>query len=354
MLFKRLRQSEERILFFHVLHMTYLTGADPHQSFRALAGDLCNPSFSNAARDLADAIEEGNTLSEAAQRHPEIFDPPLISMIKTGEMSGDLTEALEQAREMVARRETNRSRILSALIYPVSVLVLSLVPLTLITYIFSRQFDYLPEFRDAALIWGKQPSTTDLSILTILGSLVLALTILCLVIGVLWIVFKGKRSQNTDRLRLNLPVLGKLFRLEYAAQLSGILSRLVKQGASVPDALDTAAAGSDRPFMRQALAATASEVREGHDLSESLIPSPLYPPSFQWRLAVGERSGKLSEALEQAGRYYDRELQFLSERLMRLSEPVAIMVVGLVIILLVLVLIVPNMYYSLFGMINQL
>ena len=137
---------------------------------------------------------------------------------------------------------------------------------------------------------------------------------------------------------MNLPMLGLLFRLENGALLSGALSRLIGRGVSLPEALRIVTREKGRPFMEEALLASAARVLEGHELSESLLPEPLFPPSLRWRIAIGERSGKLAEALSEAGDHYLRELRYLTDRFIRLAEPVAMLFVGMTIVLLFLLI----------------
>jgi len=152
----------------------------------------------------------------------------------------------------------------------------------------------------------------------------------------IWLLFLSpNRTVSRDRALLNLPVVGRLYRLAVATKITRALGALLAGGLPVDRSVEAAIPAAGNAWAESELKARLSGVRDGETLSISLSLPGIFPPSLSWRLAVGEERGSLPEALECAADAYEQELEVGSGRLARMIEPAGMIVVGLVAMLAV-------------------
>ena len=143
-----------------------------------------------------------------------------------------------------------------------------------------------------------------------------------------------------DRIRLSMPVTGRLHRLAAAAAFTRALAALLERGAPVDYAVEAALPCTGNRYIESRLRLRLEAVRDGAALARNLALSGVFPPSLTWRLAAGEARGGFTDALANAAAAYDDELEIRAARVARLVEPVGVIVVGLIAVL-VLRLVVP-------------
>lgn len=285
-------------------------------------------------------ILQGSELNRALARHPDIFSPLFINMTEVGEHSGTLDQVLGQLADFLEDQARLRSRLQSALAYPILMGVIgSAVLAFLITFVVPKVTRMLEDLGQTL------PLPTRM---LIAGSDFLAgwWWLLLLLAGVA--VTAARRYAQSeagrlklDRLSLRLPLFGSLNLLLATARLSRTLGTLLHAGVPLLKALAIAVNLLSNRVLRQAVNDAIDAVREGESLAEPLKRSAVFPPMMAQMAAVGERSGELEKMLLRVAETYEHQVELRIAGLLSLLEPVMILVMGTAVGFIVLAILLP-------------
>ncbi len=288
----------------------------------------------------ADAVREGQAFSDALARHPEVFSPLYINMIRAGEAGGALDAVLGRLADLLEADSEFRGRITSALVYPsiilfvgaITVLVLLVYVVPKLTSVFTESGQALP--LPTRILLSISHTLSDWWWVWI-GSL--AVTI--------WSFRRFRRSGAghavTDRFILSLPLAGTLVRKMQTARFARNLGVMVGQGVAMLQALEVASSTVSSVPLREAVESLRDSVQSGQSLSESLRTTGMFPPFVSNLVAVGEESGTLETALLKIASSYERESDRALGLLATALEPLLIVVVGLVVMFIVISVLLP-------------
>lgn len=289
---------------------------------------------------LRDQLAEGASLARAMAAEPAIFNESYVSMVAAGEASGALEVVLEKLAEFLEDQAATRSKITTALAYPVLMVVVGTgVMLFLLAFVIPRIVTVF-ENSKAAL-----PMIT-IMLIKVSGLLRTWWWALLAGVAVVVILYKqlGRREEMRrykDRLLLRLPVFGALRRQLVLSRFSKVLGLLLNSGVPVIRALEITGEVVVNREYRSFLTQVREELIQGGSLSASLNRSPLFPPMLVHMIAVGERSGTLEAMLIKSGAAFERELDASVSRMMTLLEPVLVLGMGLSVGMVVLAVLLP-------------
>ncbi len=294
---------------------------------------------------LSREVAAGAALSEAMKRHGKHFGSLHVSLVAAGEGSGRLPELLASLATWLERRERIRKKIASALSYPLAVLGIAVVVVSLmLVYVvpeFERMFAgygaELPpvtrfvvglsdNLRDSGPAWAGAATAA-------MGALSWARRRIT-----------GARYLE-DHLKLRLPFIGALFARAAMARFTRTLATLLKAGLPAVEALDAAAGACGNRVYEAVIRRTGEEVAAGHGLRRAMAYLTILPPALVRMMGVGEETGRLGEMCAHLAERYDEELQTAADRVGALLEPLLMTILGLLIGGLVLA-----MYLPIFGM----
>ncbi|MCU1459276.1 MAG: Type fimbrial assembly protein PilC [Actinomycetia bacterium] len=297
--------------------------------------------------ELASSLRAGEPFSEAIAALHENFPSYYPGIVRSAELSGRLDVVLEQLASYIDRDLATRGKIKSALMYPVILLIMTvIVVIVLVGFV-------LPKFKNFFKGFGaKLPLTTRMMLKA--GDLftnywwVLALGVaLIVVFGVPYA--KSKRGRFArDRLTLRLPVIKEVVRASVVERFCRILSAMVQAGVPIADAMNAAIDSTDNQVFVQQLIPASERMLRGEGLARPLGETGLFPPMVVQMMRVGEETGTLDQQLQISADYYENQLGTKLERLTALFEPVMIVVMG-VVVGFVAVALVSAMY----GIYNQ-
>ena len=294
--------------------------------------------------EMVKDIRGGFTFRDATAKHPTIFTPFWVSLIETGEASGQLTKSLEQIAVYLEKSGSVRRKVISAMIYPLILLVVAVGAILIFT------LKIIPTF--AALYTGFGAKLPGLTLAVIGFSNFFQRYFLLMVAGAIGIWFLFQRYAKTrqgrwqvDKLKLRQPIFGPLFQAMEAQQFASNLSTLLKAGVPILHSLEIVVATCGNKVVASVLEHMRSGVREGRPLAEPLARTDIFPVMVAQMIAVGEQTGKLSNMLEEVSKYYEEQVATLIERMTSLLEPVMLIGMGLVIGTLVV-----SMYLPIFQM----
>ena len=275
---------------------------------------------------LAERIAAGDSLSDAMSEYP-VFGNMTLQLVRVGEQSGRLDFALEQASLALERSRVNRKQVLTALRYPVFMLVFAV---GIVYFMLTRLIPELKKF--LAVMGRKLPPITqaliDVShwfeIYTPTLVLAIAGTLITLVLLYQWPAARFWM----DRMALRLPVFGRLFRLSGTVTLAQGLGMLMRSGVRILEALDTMEKMMGNRYLSSRVAYARDRIAQGSTLAEPLAERNVFMPMLPRMIRVGEKSGTLDHILEEMGRYHAEELEAMIRWLSSLITPVMTLIVG--------------------------
>ena len=302
--------------------------------------DQCNSRvLTTAIDDVARDVRGGSTFRDAIAKHDKIFSPFWISLVETGEASGQLTRAMEQIAIHLEKAGAIQRKVVSALIYPAVLMGVSVIAILVFT------LKIIPTFASLFTSFGaKLPFITQL---VIDFSAFLRKFFLLIVLGVVGIYFfisnyiKGPGRWQFDMLKLRAPIFGPLFQCIAAERFSSNLGTLLKAGVPILHALEIVIDTCGNLVVGSLIEHMRKGVREGRPLAEPLSRSDIFPPMIAQMIAVGEQTGKLSTMLEEVAKYYEEQASTMVERMTTLLEPLMLIGMGLVIGVLVVSMYLP-------------
>jgi general secretion pathway protein F len=315
-------------------------GLTIEQALNALIEDAASEFEGELLGAIRGDVLAGQTLARALGNQGRVFPDVYRTLVDAGERSGRLPDVLERLADYTEERDTLRSKVLLAFIYPgLIVIVATVVVGALLTYVVPQVVQVFRNTHQALPLL-----TRALIALSDLLRAIwpwLALGLLIAVISIRQALQVPTIRARWHRLQLTLPLAGTLIRGMNTARLASTLAILASSKVPLLTALQAGAGVVANLPMRDALAVAATRVQEGATLSRSLAVSRLFPPLMIHMIASGEASGRLAMMLERAAIQQTREMERRVTALVALLEPVMILVMGLVVLLIVLAILLP-------------
>ena len=296
-------------------------------AFRIIAGPGASAKTIRLANGLLKDVLAGSQLSEAMARRPEIFPPDYRAILSAGEAGGVTGQVLRQIAELLGRRLEIRGKVMSALVYPAMLVLMSLVSVLVIVFVLVPSIS--PIFTDAGL-----PLPGILNTLAELQENWLSAAVVLLAGGATGAVLWNRAKRNAeimlglDRLKFSLPVVGKLIQIREAAGFSRALGTLLSARVPLMSAMHTARALVTNRHLNALYRQAIERVPEGTPLHQALGGIGLLPPTSQRLVAVGEESGQLGPMLLQVATVLEGDLQQQIERMVGLVTPILTLAIG--------------------------
>lgn len=312
------------------------------RSLRTLIKQEKNTALQNAIGNLADSVESGNTFSEALAQHPKIFNKLYVNMVKAGELGGVLEIVLTRLAEFQEKAQRIRGKVISAMVYPIVVLVIAVGILAFLLLFIVPKFEAI--FQD---MLGNKPLPLLTSIVIETSRFVqsnILIIIGVIVIGVvLFQIVKRTTAGATflDRLKLKMPVFGDLISKTSIARFSRTLGTLVTSGVPILQALGITRETAGNIVLSNAINNVHDAVKEGESMVTPLEASGLFPPMVISMIQVGEETGQLPDMLNKVADVYEEEVDVAVAGLTSLLEPVMIVFLALVVGTIVVALFLP-------------
>jgi type II secretory pathway component PulF len=315
-------------------------------ALRDFAGETKNEYFAYVVSYIRKNIEGGNSLAGSMALYPDIFSIEMIHLVKAGEQTGTLPNALREIQNYLEWVEKISGDIRQATMYP---LVVSVVLFCFILYLFSF---VVPKFAKLLTDMNQElPGITKL-ILTISAFFAYTWWVwILLLIGVpLLVKFLVKKSDGfahwLDGVKLQLPFFGGLIRLIVQARFTQNFAVLHRAGISILDNLELCSGFVGNKLYAKAIAQSRSDVRDGATLSESLRFSGLFSGLVLRMVGAGEAVGNLDHSLRHAAKYYDEEVPRKVKKAFAIVEPLIILILVAVVGMVALAIFLPIMSMS--------
>lgn len=306
-----------------------------------LAQQTTDPRLRKIILDVGERVEGGESLSRAMQRHPKAFSNLFIGLIRAGEVGGVLEEALQRLSQFLEKDVELRRKIRSALTYPTIVICFAIgIVIFLVSFIIPR---FVEVFTDLGI--KELPAATKLLIdisnfittkwYFLIGGLILFL--------IVWKAFVNTHfgRRVVDRLKLKVPIFGKLHHKICLARFSRTLGTLLASGVPILQAMETTAGVVGNHIISDAVMEARSRIREGERIGEPLERSRQFPPMVVHMISVGEESGSLDYMLQKIADFYEGEVEATLASLTAALEPVLIVILGFIVGFIVISMFLP-------------
>ena len=275
-------------------------------------------------------VKGGLTLNEAMAKHPKVFSKLYVNMIRAAEVGGILDQILDRLAGFLEYESEIRGKIKSAMMYPVMVLIFSVVMLfALFSFvlpkfkeIFQGMDVELPAITSALFSIGDFfQATWWLMIMLVAGAFV----------GIKSYAKTAKGRYQIDYMKLKFPIVGELTLKMSVARFSRTFGTLINSGVPMLRSLEIVGETLGNSVLASAIDSTRASIREGQKLSAPLTASGLFPTMVTCMIDVGEESGRLSEMLVKVGDFYDSEVEATVKGLTSMIEPMLIIFMGVVV-----------------------
>lgn len=323
--------QKELVLFFRQLSIMSASKVPLVEALRTLANQTSKVIFREKILKISDEIEGGTSLSSALSRYPAIFSPFYIAMVRSGEASGKLSEALSYLAEHLEREYHFLGRVKAAMIYPALVLLFTLVVVILMIFV------VVPQMSGVLKEIGQELPMITQIVLTVSEFLrkwgLIFLSAFFIFIGFLIRFYSTQEGKEFfDRFFLKIPLAGDFLKLIYLSRFAENLSTLISGGLPIAQCLEISGKIVGNSVYQGIIFQARDEVRRGEQISRVLARFPeAFPPVFTQMTLVGEKTGTLDKTLMNLVTFYQKEIERIGENLPSILEPLLIILSGAVV-----------------------
>ena len=302
-----------------------------------------DPRLKKILIDIGERVEGGESLSRAMQRHPKAFNNLFIGLIRAGEIGGVLEESLQRLSHFLEKDVELRRKVKSAMTYPVLVAVMATGITFFLVYWFVPQWAAI--LLDLGLKGDDIPAPTQF-LIAVAYNLehnwwIIILSVIFIVVS--WKLFVSTRfgRRIADRVKLKVPVFGKLHHKICLARFSRTMGTLLTSGVPILQAMETVAGTVGNTIMADAVMEARARIREGDRIGDPLEQSRLFPPMVVHMIGIGEESGSLDYMLQKIADFYENEVEATLASLTAALEPIMIVSLGFVVGFIVVSMFLP-------------
>lgn len=321
-------RTKDLAIFTRQLATMMKAGVPLLQAFDIVGRGNANPSVTKLLNDIRTDVETGTSLSAAFRKYPIYFDNLYCNLVEAGEAAGILEALLDRLAVYMEKTEAIKSKIKSALMYPISVVVVAFIVVTVIMLF------VVPAFKQVFSSFGADlPAPT----LFVIGMSEFFVAYWWLIFGSvgggLYFFFQAwKRNEKVqmfmDRLMLKLPVFGQLVYKSVIARWTRTLATMFAAGVPLVEALDSVGGASGNSVYVSATEKIQQEVSTGTSLTAAMTNANVFPTMVLQMCAIGEESGSIDHMLGKAADFYEAEVDDMVAGLSSLMEPIIIVFLG--------------------------
>ena len=336
------KMSSKDLNFFLTQLSTYVKAGIPlMDSMEILSRQVKNKNVQILYRKIVFELSKGVAFSACLEKQGRVFPKMLINMLKTSEMTGDLTGVLDDMATYYKRQDSNRKQIISAMTYPSVLLIFAICVLTfVITYI-------VPQFSSMYASAGADLPGITVAIMHISDFMVnywyiIILSILAIIV-IFTLLYKNNRGVRywTQYVIMHIPVVKSIVEYNQLVTFTGTFSALIKHDVFITDSMDILNKVTDNEIYKELIAAAINNLSKGNGVSLAFKGKWAFPDTAYEMLYTGEKTGKLGEMLEHVSLFYQEEQTNIVTRLKSLIEPIMIVVLAGLVGIILLAVVVP-------------
>jgi MSHA biogenesis protein MshG len=330
----------DMVLFSRQMYAITKSGLPLLRGLRGLAQSTHNARLRDTLHDVLHSLESGRDFGSSLARHPDIFSPLFLSMVRVGESTGTLDNAFLRLGEYLGQDQDIQDRVKSALRYPLIVVGMIGLAVAIITVFVIPNFAPLFKMLDNDIPWPTRVIMGTSNFVSHHG--------LALIAGMALMVAGVKRYLSTthgryrwDGYKLKVPVLGQLLSQSILSRVTRCLSISLQAGLPMIQALTLLSRSAGNEYLAERLLRLRDAVERGDSLSRAATTSGVFPSLVLQMMLVGEETGELNRLLEEIAGFYQREVDYRLRNLTALIEPILIVGVGGLVLILALGVFLP-------------
>jgi type II secretory pathway component PulF len=310
------------------------------EALKVIADQSEKGKFRQIIAEISDEVNSGETLSGAFSKRPKLFSNFYISVVKSGEQSGKLDEALNYIADEMEKDYDMNSKIKGAMIYPTFVVVMMVaIGFLMMIFVVPKLTSIITE------AGGELPTATRIlisisSFLTSYWWIVIGGLVAFIFAFRTYLKTKSGRRQF-DYIILHMPVFGPLLRMIYLVRFTRSMNTLIIGGVNISSALKVAGEVVNNSYYQDLISQTIVEVQGGNSICTVFMKSKEIPSMVSQMMMVGEKTGKLDVVLERITSFYNREVATLLAGLMSLIEPALMVIMGVAVGIMVAAILLP-------------
>ncbi len=339
------------IEFLENLHLIIKSGVPLSTGIRDLAEDIENKTLKQILIDIYNRINSGESLSKSFSNHRNIFSNVIITLIKVGEETGNLEKVIKDSANYLKKIEDLKAKTKQALIYPAfTFFAIFGAMIFWMVYVLPKMIEAFQNFNI------ELPITTK--ILIVMSNFTKSFILYFIFLLVFsFILLKIIRKTNrkvkyiTDKILLRLPILGIVITYFNYAFISEYLRLMISSGVSISRALEILGESLSNEVFKDAIIKSKENLASGEGISESFKKQKLFSSMIIRMLEIGEKTGRLEEQLEYISNYYYDKVDYISQNIAKIIEPLLISILGIFMLIIILGLIGP--IYSLISTVNK-
>ena len=328
---KRKKIKRDEVIFFATqLAVMVDTGVPLDEALESIANQCENLNFVDVLNDICQQVQGGTEFSTALEKYPKLFDSLFVSLMRASEISGTMGQMLQRTSEYMEQERQTVKNIKGAMTYPVCMLSFCvLVVIALLVFILPR-FEKIYAGKDAILplptriLLGMSHAMVDYWPFMIGG-------LIALVSGAIYSMRTPDGVIAVDKLRINMPLLGPMFRKACLARSLRTMATMVGTGVGILDGLEITSRVSGNSQYAKIWTDVAERVKEGESLSQHLLGCKLIPRTITQMVDAGERTGKLPMVMNRVAVFCEDDLKIAIKAMTSMIEPAMIIIMGLLV-----------------------
>ena len=315
-------------------------GINLRASLDGIADQTEHVMFKKIITGLKTDVESGKQFSEAIARHPKLFGPLYVNMVRASEMSGSFSKMLDRVASYIAQQLETRKMVVGASIYPAIIGTMAVgVTIFLLTFVLPK-FAGVFEGKEDILPWATKflMNLSDFMVhfwYYVVGAIV----------GVVGLIYAFMKTELGgfwfDRIKLSVPVAKTMFRSLYISRSLHTMGQLINAGVPMLDTLAITGDISGNRLYRTMWRSVYASVKQGKKITTPLLKTKLLPRAVSQMIAAGEESGKLGEVLDEISVFYSKQLKDQIKAVTSMIEPIMIILMGTVVGFIAMAIILP-------------
>jgi MSHA biogenesis protein MshG len=328
------------VLFSRQMYTITKSGIPLLRGIKGLAASTHNAVLREKLEEVLRDLEGGRDLAGSLARHPGVFPPLYVSIVRVGEETGTLERSFKRLAEYMQQDQEMSDRIKAAMRYPMIVLGVVAIAIAVLTVFVIPKFEPLFKTLGDNLPWPTR-AIINVSEFTRNHWYVVVTGIGFTVFGIRQYIAGERGRFRWDELKLRIPVIGKLVHQGTLARICNSLSISMTAGMPVIQTLNVIAKSAGNEYMADRVQRLRTSVERGEPLSRAAAGVGMFPPLVLQMLAVGEETGDLPALLDEITGFYEREVDYALKHLSSAIEPILIVAVGGIVCILALGIMLP-------------
>ncbi len=338
--------SKELMIFFRQLSILIEAKVPIVASLLAVKDQTINVYFQKIIEEMVNDVQDGLPLSDALQKHRNVFSTLAVNIVRAGEVSGNLKKSVEYVANNIEKTYSLNSKVKSAMMYPIVVLIVFFVIAFIVISFIVPKLTVMITSISATVPWYTQVVITTSDFMSRYWWAV-AVLIFGFIGGAAYYLKTEDGKREWDQIKLRLPIFGPVFQYVYLARFADNLAVLLAGGIPIIKALNVVSSVINNTVYEAVILRAADEVKIGGNMSDAFRKSPDVPPIVSQMIKIGEESGQVDIVLGHIANFYEQESAEITKNLATLIEPVLMVIIGVAVGFLAFSVIMP--IYNLAG-----